>query len=84
MGRLRNAINRILDLVDPHPTSTSPRAPCPHCGGDVSEHNSKSEVKNELVFFRCVCGHASAWYWNGHGPQLVYGQEPSDTDEELD
>jgi len=77
MGRLRNAINRLLDIVDP-PPPPSPRAPCPACRGDVSEKNTRSEVKSDLVYFRCVCGHASAWYWNGHGPQLIYGHEPGD------
>jgi len=80
VGRIRDAINRFLDLVDP-PDKPVPRAPCPSCGGDVSELNDKSEVRNDLVYFRCRCGHASAWYWNGHGPQLIYGQEPSDDPE---
>lgn len=83
MGSLRDAIHRLLDILDP-PKTKKPRvlAPCPSCGGDVSARNDKSEVKNGLVFFRCVCGHASAWHWNGHGPQLVYGQEPG-TDPEV-
>lgn len=42
----------------------------------MSARNNKSAVRNGLVFFECVCGHASAWNWNGHGPQLIYGQEP--------
>jgi len=74
----------LLDLVDPPPPPPIPKAPCPDCGSDVSERNTKSEVRDELVYFCCICGHASAWYWNGYGPQLVYGQEPSDIDEGLD
>ena len=82
MGRIRRAIVRLLDLVDPPPPEeANPRAPCPACGGDVSERNDKSEVRNELIYYRCICGHASAWYWNGHGPQLIYGQEPADDPE---
>jgi len=85
MGLLRDAINRrlerLLDFVDPPEAPPGPRAPCPGCGQDVSEQNEKSEVRNDLVYFRCVCGHASAWYWNGLGPQLVYGAEPSDNPE---
>ena len=88
MGRFREkikrsverSIERVLDIIDP-PRAPTPQAPCPSCGGDVSENNDRSEVRNELVYFRCVCGHASAWYWNGHGPQLIYGQEPSDDPE---
>ena len=80
MGRFRDAIakkiERLLDFVDP-PKVESPRVPCPSCGQDVSKRNDKSAVRNELIFYRCVCGWASAWYWNGHGPQLIYGQEPS-------
>lgn len=86
MGRLRDAINRLLDRIDP-PKQPVVLAPCPSCKGDVSARNIKSEVKNGLVFFRCVCGHGSAWNWNGHGPQLVYGQEPGvdpETYEDLD
>lgn len=77
MGRLQNAIERLLDIIDP-PQKKRPRAPCPSCSGDVSDKNTKSEVRNDLIYYRCVCGHASAWYWNGHGPQLIYGQEPGE------
>jgi hypothetical protein len=77
VDRIRKAIHRLLDLVDPPKAPPPPLAACPSCGGDVSEQNEKSEVRNDLVYFRCICGHASAWYWNGHGPQLIYGQEPS-------
>ena len=80
MGRIRRVINRLFDFVDP-PKKPTLRAPCPGCGGDVSESNDKSEVRDDLTYFRCICGHASAWYWNGHGPQLVYGQEPGDDPE---
>lgn len=84
MGRLRNALNRFLDFIDPPPPPPSPRAPCPDCGVDISENNEKSEVKSELIYYRCICGSASAWYWNGHGPQMVYGSEPTDEDTGLD
>lgn len=80
MGRISRVILRILDAVDP-PKRVTPRAPCPACGGDVSKDNDKSEVRNDLVYFRCRCGHASAWYWNGHGPQLIYGEEPGEDEE---
>jgi len=84
--KLRKAVIRVLDRFDP-PAKSNPRAPCPSCYGDVSTNNSKSEVRDELVYFQCDCGHASAWYWNGHGPQLIYGQEPgydSEMDEDFD
>lgn len=86
MGRLRKAILRILDAIDP-PVMAAPKAPCPSCGLDVAVMNNKSEVRNDLTYFQCRCGHASAWYWNGRGPQLIYGQEPredAEVYEELD
>jgi len=86
MGRLRDAITkrieRLLDVIDPpEAEKKSPRVPCPSCSADVSEHHDKSEIRNELIFYRCECGWASAWYWNGHGPQLIYGQEPAHDEE---
>jgi hypothetical protein len=80
VGRLRDVIYRILDHIDP-PRPKAVMAPCPACGRDVSAQNVKSAVKNDLTFFHCVCGHASAWHWNGKGPQLIYGQEPADDPE---
>jgi len=82
VGRLKDAINRFLDYVDP-PTTKKNLAPCPICGIDVSDNYRKAQgQKDDLIYFLCKCGHASAWYWNGHGAQLIYGAEPGEIDAE--
>ena len=65
----------ILDRIDP------PRekilAPCPECGNDVSKNYQRTQArKDDLIFYLCYCGHASAWFWDGSNPQLIYGDRP--------
>ena len=81
MGILRNTIKRILDKFDPPTIAPKPAAPCPNCGLDVSKNHTKAQGgKDDLIFFLCKCDHASAWYWNGHGAQLIYGAVIADAD----
>lgn len=83
MGRIRQAIIRLLDVIDPPKAPRPNLAPCPHCGIDVSDNYRKvGGGKDDLIYFLCICGHASAWYWNGHGAQLIYGQEPEDIEDD--
>lgn len=82
MGIIRKAISRIIELLEEK--DQEPQAPCPSCGRDVSErHDKAAGGKDDLIFFRCGCGHASAWYWNGAGPQLIYGSEPGEIDDDI-
>ena len=82
MGRLRNAIHRVLDLLDPPPPPPPPLAACPGCGGDVWERNVDLRIDLDLTFVKCVCGCPSAWLVNGHGPQLIYDWEPKESEDE--
>ena len=82
MGRLLNALEKLLDRLDP-PMVEPALAPCPVCGNDVSKDNKKFGVDiHHLRYYLCLCGHASAWHWNGSGPQLVYGDETMELDDE--
>lgn len=82
MDFLRNVLRRILDALDP-PEPEPILAPCPVCSNDVSRYHKKTQgPKDDLIFFLCLCGHASAWYWNDHGAQLIYGAEPEEIDDE--
>ena len=82
MGIFRNVVEKILDRLDP-PKPDIPVAPCPSCGNDVSKHNKKFDVdRHYLRYYLCICGHASAWHWNGTGPLLVYGDQPLEIDDE--
>lgn len=84
MGRLRNVLRRIFDALDPPEPEPEPvLAPCPVCSNDVSKHHKKAQgQRDDLIFFLCLCGHASAWYWHDHGAQLIYGSEPKEIDDE--
>lgn len=80
MGLIRNTIIKLLDAIDPPKPKPPNLAPCPKCGVDVSDNYSKAGGgKDDLIYFLCLCGHASAWYWNGSGAQLIYGQEPGES-----
>lgn len=81
---IRGLVERILDRLDPPERVEVPLVPCPVCSNDLSKSNKRFEVdRHYLRYYLCLCGHASAWHWNGSGPQLVYGQEPIDFDEEI-
>ena len=83
MSIIRRTIQKILDAIDPPAIPKPPNlAPCPNCKIDVSDNYTKARgEKDDLIYFLCKCGHASAWYWDGHGAQLIYGNEPEDYDE---
>lgn len=81
VGILRRVLRKIFESLDPHkPEKIS--APCPECGADVSQKHKKAHGgKDDLIFFQCYCGHASAWYWKDNGAQLIYGGVPGELDD---
>lgn len=84
MSWIRESISRFLDFVDP-PKKRTAATPCPACDNDVSNNYTKAQgQKDDLIYFLCPCGHASAWYWSDYGPQLVYGSVPKNADNEDD
>lgn len=79
---LRHMILRILDRIAPETPNPTVLAQCPSCRGDLWRRNASFRIDNDLTFVRCVCGHASAWLVNGHGPQLIFTGEPEEIDDD--